>query len=222
MSTWRRSSPNTTPMQRSSVFGRRRARGADRRGLKSRCAFFGDEMAGLAQIPNVATRSGSRSAATPRPIGASRGKQGSRNRVKIRRPLQPLGQCGATVFRKRSAIVLSSYTVLVVDDDPLVLDVVAKILAAPGCTVLTARDGYQALRALADRDIDLLITDLNMPGLDGVQLGIQAKLMQQHLHIVYVTGFFDMAKRARYGRVLQKPIRLGDLIQTVKNELLAA
>jgi CheY-like chemotaxis protein len=118
--------------------------------------------------------------------------------------------------------VLSSYTVLVVDDDTLVLDVVAKILAAPGCTVLTARDGYLALRMLADRDIDLLITDLNMPGLDGVQLGIQAKLMQQHLHIIYVTGFFDMAKRARYGRVLQKPIRLGDLIQTVKNELLAA
>jgi CheY-like chemotaxis protein len=118
--------------------------------------------------------------------------------------------------------VLSSYTVLVVDDDPLVLDVVAKILAAPGCTVLMARDGREAIGTVAERSVDLMITDLNMPGLDGVQLGIQAKLMQQHLHIVYVTGFFDMAKRARYGRVLQKPIRLGDLIQTVKNELLAA
>jgi two-component system response regulator AtoC len=118
--------------------------------------------------------------------------------------------------------VLSSYTVLVVDDDPLVLDVVAKILAAPGCTVVTARDGDEAVRALANRTVDLMITDLKMPGLDGVQLGIQAKLMYPYLHIIYITGFADIAKRARYGRVLQKPIRLADLIQTVKSEMLAA
>jgi CheY-like chemotaxis protein len=118
--------------------------------------------------------------------------------------------------------MLCSYTILVVDDDPLVLDVVAKILAAPGCTVLRAHDGRDATRMLADRSIDLMITDLNMPGLDGVQLGIQAKLMHPDLHIIYITGYFDMAKRARYGRVLQKPVRLGELIQTVKNEMLAA
>lgn len=116
----------------------------------------------------------------------------------------------------------SEYTVLVVDDDPLVLDVVARILAAPGCTVVTARDGYEAARTLADRNVDLMITDLKIPGLDGVQLGIQAKLMQPHLRIIYISGFSDIAKRAQYGRVLYKPIRLADLLKTVKNEMLAA
>lgn len=115
----------------------------------------------------------------------------------------------------------SLYTVLVVDDDPLVLDVVAKLLAAPGCTVLTARDGYEAVQTLADRNVDLMITDLNMPGLDGVQLGNQAKLMHPYLRIIYITGFADIAKRARHGRVLQKPIRAGSLIQSVKNEMMA-
>jgi two-component system, cell cycle response regulator CpdR len=117
--------------------------------------------------------------------------------------------------------VLSAYTILVVDDDPLVLDVVAKILAAPGCTVLTARDGAEALRTLGERSVELMITDLIMPELDGVQLGIQAKLMHPYLHIIYITGFADIAKRARYGRVLHKPIRLADLIQTVKSEMMA-
>jgi two-component system, cell cycle response regulator CpdR len=118
--------------------------------------------------------------------------------------------------------VLSAYSILVVDDDPLVLDVVAKILAAPGCTVLTARDGSEALQKLGERSVELMITDLIMPGLDGVQLGIQAKLMHPYLHIIYITGFADIAKRARYGRVLHKPIRLAELIQTVKSEMMAA
>ena len=116
--------------------------------------------------------------------------------------------------------MLTPYTILVVDDDPLVLDVVAKILGAPGCTVLTARDGAEALRTLGERSVELMITDLIMPGLDGVQLGIQAKLMHPYLHIIYITGFADIAKRARYGRVLQKPIRAAALIQSVKSELL--
>lgn len=92
----------------------------------------------------------------------------------------------------------------------------------PGCTVLTARDGYEAVQTLADRSVDLMITDLNMPGVDGVQLGIRAKFMHPYLHIIYVTGYSELAKRAQYGRVLHKPIRLAELIQTVKNEMMAA
>jgi GntR family transcriptional repressor for pyruvate dehydrogenase complex len=135
---------------------------------------------------------------------------------------QPVGKLEAGDVLRHYTDVLSAHTVLVVDDDPLVLDVVARILAAPGCTVLTARDGYEAARTLADRNVDLMITDLNMPGFDGVELGIQAKLMHPRLHIIYITGFSDIAQRAQHGRVLQKPVRLADLLETVKNEMLAA
>jgi CheY-like chemotaxis protein len=114
------------------------------------------------------------------------------------------------------------YTVLVVDDDPLVLDVIAKVLAEPGYVVVTARDGYEAIRTLADRQIDLMITDIMMPGLDGVQLGIQAKLMRPRLHIIYVTGFAEAAKKAQYGKVVEKPVRAAELIKIVRNEMSAA
>jgi CheY-like chemotaxis protein len=113
-------------------------------------------------------------------------------------------------------------TTLIVDDDPLVLDVLAQILAEPRYRVLTARDGYEAIRILAERHIDLMITDVRMPGLDGRDLGMQAKLMRPQLHILYITGFAEAAKNARYGKVIKKPIRAAVLIETIKQEMSAA
>jgi CheY-like chemotaxis protein len=115
-----------------------------------------------------------------------------------------------------------AHTILVADDDPLVRQVVSKILSEPGYTVLTAEDGFEAIRILADRHIDLLIADVRMPGLDGLQLGLQAKVMRPRLHVMYITGFADSAKKVRSGRILQKPIRAADLIKTVKLEMSAA
>jgi CheY-like chemotaxis protein len=113
------------------------------------------------------------------------------------------------------------YTVLAVDDDRAVLDVIAKILAEPGYTVLTASDGYEAIRHLAERHIDLMLTDIRMPGLNGMDLGSQAKLMRPRLHVVYITAFAEESGKAR-GRVLRKPIRAAALVETVREELTAA
>ena len=56
--------------------------------------------------------------------------------------------------------------VLVVDDDPLVLELVASMLEELGCETLLARSGTDALGTLAeDQTIDILIADINMPGL---------------------------------------------------------
>ena len=114
------------------------------------------------------------------------------------------------------------YTVLAVDDDPHVLEIVAKVLEVAGYTVLTAQDGYEAIRVLAERHVDLMIADIRMPGLDGIQLSIQAKLMRPNLHIFHLTGFAEAAAKARYGRVIEKPVRADDLIKAVQNELTAA
>jgi CheY-like chemotaxis protein len=115
-----------------------------------------------------------------------------------------------------------AYTILIADDDLLVCQVVANILREPGYTVLTAGDGFEAIRMLADRHIDLLIADVRMPGLDGTQLGLQAKVMRPRLHVMYITGFADSAKMVRNGKVLQKPIRAAELIKTVELEISAA
>jgi DNA-binding NtrC family response regulator len=111
------------------------------------------------------------------------------------------------------------YTILVVDDDPLVLDVVQRILAEPGHAVLTARDGYEAIGILAERHVDLMITDVKMPGLDGVQLGVQAKVMRPRLHVIYITAFDEGTKEVRHGVVIEKPVRARDLVTIVHHEM---
>jgi len=116
---------------------------------------------------------------------------------------------------------MALYTALVVDDDPLVLDVLKQVLAEPGFNVVTARDGYEGIRILADRHIDLLITDIKMPGLDGVQFGVQAKLMRPRLRIVYITAFADQAAKAQYGRIVEKPVRAAELVEIVNREMAA-
>ncbi|MGH3655317.1 MAG: response regulator transcription factor [Micromonosporaceae bacterium] len=64
----------------------------------------------------------------------------------------------------------SSATVLVVDDDPTVSDVVRRYLERAGITVTLAADGPAALRAYADGRPDLVVLDLMLPGMDGIEV----------------------------------------------------
>jgi two-component system, cell cycle response regulator CpdR len=61
--------------------------------------------------------------------------------------------------------------VLVVDDDPAVLEVIANMLEDLGCEVISSTNGTDALALLAkDRRVEILITDINMPGIAGYEL----------------------------------------------------
>ena len=59
---------------------------------------------------------------------------------------------------------------LIADDEPDVLFVLERIFGKAGFTLLTAADGTSALRTVQDRHPDLVLTDMNMPGLTGVEL----------------------------------------------------
>jgi CheY-like chemotaxis protein len=111
-------------------------------------------------------------------------------------------------------------TILVADDDPILLDVVARTLADPDFTVLTALDGFEAVRILADRHVDLMIADINMPGLDGLQLGLQAKVMRPNLHIIFISGTRPgRAVLPSFGMLIEKPIRPRALLDAVRRQL---
>ena len=112
------------------------------------------------------------------------------------------------------------YTILVADDDRQLLAIVAEILSEPGYTVLTAADGFEAVRILADRHVDLMIADVNMPGLDGLELGLQAKVMRPGLHIVFISGTrAEDGHQPNFGRVVSKPIRAATLLELVRQEM---
>jgi two-component system, cell cycle response regulator CpdR len=79
--------------------------------------------------------------------------------------------------------------VLVVDDDALVLDVIAMMLEDIGYEVLTATSGKDALEKLARQPrITTLVTDINMAGLDGYELADRARRVRKGLRVVLVSG----------------------------------
>jgi PAS domain S-box-containing protein len=113
--------------------------------------------------------------------------------------------------------------VLVVDDEPAVLQVTKAALEAVGHTVITAHSGAEALEALAQRkDLELLLTDVMMPGMNGVELARQATLLQPTLKVVFMSGHAGgetlQGLLATERDFLQKPFSLAELgavVQTV-------
>ena len=84
----------------------------------------------------------------------------------------------------------SSATILVVDDEPAVLNLVKFILEAAGYAVLAACNGQQALAVCENRNhtIDLLLTDINMPDISGPELACQRSEIVPHLLVIFMTG----------------------------------
>ena len=109
------------------------------------------------------------------------------------------------------------FTVLFVEDNPPVRDAVVALLREHGFSVLVAEDGYEAIRLLAANQVDLLFTDLIMPGISGFELGMQAKLIRPNLHVLYTTGYAEQVagQGIRYGKVLQKPFRADELLAEI-------
>ena len=105
-------------------------------------------------------------------------------------------------------------TVLVVDDDPLVLEVTADMLKDLGCEVVTAASGMDALERLSENaNIEILVTDLNMPGMNGYELAQRAAATRPGLQVIMLSG------REIDGRgwpVVRKPFLEQDLAHTMK------
>src|SRR4051794_31108506 len=113
-------------------------------------------------------------------------------------------------------------TVLVVDDDSDVRDLAIEILAESGYRVLAAGDGGEALRVLAiDPEIDLLFTDIVMPGLDGVALARAAAALRPGLKIIYASGYAADAALGDAETLLAKPYRPAQLAFEIGRALTA-
>lgn len=105
-------------------------------------------------------------------------------------------------------------TILVVDDDPGVLDYASNVLEDCGYDVLTAADGAAALLVLRDHPhIDLLFTDIVMPGLDGAEVARRASQQRPQLKILFTSGY--PADVVLAGPLLKKPYRPQQLAHQV-------
>lgn len=110
--------------------------------------------------------------------------------------------------------------VLVVDDEPMVRKITVRILEARGHRVLHAGDGAGALEILERQDprIDVLVTDVVMPGMPGPRLAEAARQRLPDLAVVYLTGYDAGALEADASAVvIQKPFDPEELCVTIEN-----
>ncbi|MDQ0363793.1 response regulator transcription factor [Catenuloplanes indicus] len=87
------------------------------------------------------------------------------------------------------------HSVLVVDDDPIVSDVVRRYLEQDGCEVRLAADGAAGLAAIAAARPDLVVLDLMMPGVDGLEVCRRLRREQPDLPVVMLTALGEEADR---------------------------
>ena len=115
----------------------------------------------------------------------------------------------------------TSPVILVVDDDPAILSMVRAALERHnGRTVLTATNGQDALRAVREHNVTLLLTDVLMPGMNGTELVRQARLVKPNLRACLMSGFCD-DDGAGGGDppLIQKPFELAHLVRIVDDML---
>jgi CheY-like chemotaxis protein len=128
---------------------------------------------------------------------------------------RPLTYAGASMSR-----------VLIVDDEDSMRQLVARALAMDGHDIMTASDGAEALEILGSTDsaFDLLLTDIQMPIMDGIALALAAARDFPDLTILLMTGFADQRERASglnaiaYD-VITKPFSVADIRTAVADAL---
>ena len=110
-------------------------------------------------------------------------------------------------------------TVLIVEDDPTLRGLYRTALTVEGFAVVTAEDGFDALRSVDLRRPDAIVLDLGLPRLNGrdVARELTANAGTQRIPIVVVTGEAAELKEADFDCVLRKPVTSDQLIDAVRN-----
>ena len=114
--------------------------------------------------------------------------------------------------------------ILLVDDDSDVRAVAAGMLDEAGYQVIEAGSGGAALECLEYQagDVSLMIADIAMPGMSGIELAHAARLAQPDLPILFITGYAgaglppaDAGREAAPDRLLRKPFRAAELVAQI-------
>lgn len=115
---------------------------------------------------------------------------------------------------------MAPYKILIVDDQPELLQMMAGLLRNRGFEVLEATDGSQAMDLLREGDIDLTIVDIFMPNVDGVEFTIRAKRVFPEAKIIVMSGggvldkrkALEVARSLGAAQTLAKPFRMAELL----------
>lgn len=136
-----------------------------------------------------------------------------------------VGDCRAAaeaiVAERRATILSASLYILVIDDEPDGLDMLAASLAEEGHRVATARNGAAAIERLCDPGPppDVILLDLEMPGMDGYEFrDLQRRYVRwATIPVIVLAGFIppDRVQALNAAAVLVKPVAVGSLLAAI-------
>jgi two-component system, cell cycle sensor histidine kinase and response regulator CckA len=115
-------------------------------------------------------------------------------------------------------------TVLLIEDEVFILDMVRTALIGKGYTVLQARDGEEGIAMFSRhrQEVDVVLVDFGLPKLRGDEVAIRIKAMDPAAKIILMSGFFDPEIRANMARIgvnrfVQKPFSFAELIGSFRS-----
>jgi DNA-binding NtrC family response regulator len=112
-------------------------------------------------------------------------------------------------------------SILIVDDDSDVLEMADYFFREAGVEVHCVESGSQALEIIRENSYTVMLTDFNMPGMNGLELAEKVREIAPQIRIIMVTGhpsreLSDLAVKAGISIVLAKPLNLADILGLVK------
>ena len=116
------------------------------------------------------------------------------------------------------------HSILVVDDELLIRDLLYDFFHGQGWDIALAENGEKALRILESQKVDLVLTDLKMPDMDGMTLTKQLRESHPEIPVVVMTGYpsVDSAVEALRNKVadyIVKPFNINRLYKVVEAQL---
>lgn len=112
-------------------------------------------------------------------------------------------------------------SILIVDDEEMVLDVTAQLAETLGMQARTAATGYEALALLATGGVDLVLTDIRMPDMGGLELALRIRSEHPGLPVLAHTADLPESGRVLFDDVIYKPASVKTLERTLGHHLRA-
>lgn len=116
--------------------------------------------------------------------------------------------------------------ILITEDEDSLRRFVARALRLDGHETIEAADGAEGLERLAEEEFDLLLSDIRMPVMDGIELAHRAAETRPNMRILLMTGYAEQRERAddlmeKIVDVVAKPFALPDIRRAVARALAA-
>lgn len=114
------------------------------------------------------------------------------------------------------------FNILVVDDEPSYRKTMKRLLNTDGHNVTLAEDGIDGLRILQKKEFDMVLTDINMPNMNGWEFLEKLNSLYPDLPVAIITGYLEYMDSTKYKidistrKILRKPIKLKDIRELIK------